>query len=144
MLASKVTFALPNCVARSQARVLPVSTRHTQVPARCWRPSRPRTPEPLCLQIPGHQSPPGYPQPLVSLARTHRSFFLLQPMRLSILETVESLTETPHTRRKNSRLWGRVASGCSSRFASKSFLALSSSFGLEPGGFFGASDLPLR
>ena len=32
-------------------------------------------------------------------------------MRLSILETVESLTETPHARRRNSRLWGRVASG---------------------------------
>ena len=65
-------------------------------------------------------------------------------MRPSILETVESLSETPHTRRKNSRLWGRVASGRSSRSASKSFLAPSSSLGLEPGRFFGARDLPSR
>ena len=64
----------------------------------------------LDLQTPGHQNTPGCPQPLVSLARTHRSFFLLQPMRLSIPETVESLTETPHTRHRNSRLWERVTS----------------------------------
>jgi len=64
-------------------------------------------------------------------------------MRFRTLETVESLTSTPRARRKNSCLWGKVASGCSLRFASKSFLALSSSFGLEPGRYFGASDLPL-
>ncbi len=65
-------------------------------------------------------------------------------MRLSILETVESLTETPHTRRRNSRLSGNVAAGRSSRSASNSFLAPSSSLGLEPGRLFGARDLPSR
>jgi len=65
-------------------------------------------------------------------------------MRLSTLDTVESLTSTPRIRRKNSRLWGKVAVGRSWRSASKSLLALSSSLGLEPGRFFGASDLPWR
>jgi hypothetical protein len=62
-------------------------------------------------------------------------------MRLSILLTVESLTSTPRTRRKNSRLWGSVAAGRSFRSASNNVLALSSSFGLEPRRFFGARDL---
>ena len=65
-------------------------------------------------------------------------------MRLSILLTVESLTETPHIRRKNSRLWDSVAAGRSLRSASNNVLALSSSFGLEPGRFLGARDLPSR
>ena len=65
-------------------------------------------------------------------------------MRLRTLETVESLTETPRTRRKTSRLWGKVAAGRLWRSASKSFLASSSSFDLEPGRFFEASDLPSR
>jgi hypothetical protein len=65
-------------------------------------------------------------------------------MRFRTLETVESLTSTPPIRRKNSRLCGRVAVGRSRRSVSKSLLALSSSLGLEPGRFFGASDLPWR
>jgi hypothetical protein len=58
-------------------------------------------------------------------------------MRLRTLETVESLTSTPRTRRKNSRLCGKVAAGRSWRSASRSLLALSSSLGLEPGRFLG-------
>jgi hypothetical protein len=65
-------------------------------------------------------------------------------MRLRTLETVESLTSTPLTRRKNSRLSGKVAAGRSSRSASSSLLAPSSSLGLDPGRFLGANDLPSR
>jgi hypothetical protein len=65
-------------------------------------------------------------------------------MRSRTLETVESLASTPHTRHKNSRLWGKVAAGRSWRSASNSLLTPSSSLGLEPGRFFGASDLPWR
>jgi hypothetical protein len=63
-------------------------------------------------------------------------------MRLRTLETVESLTSTSRTRRKHSRLCGKVAAGRSFRSASKSFLTASSSLGLDPGRFLGASDLP--
>src|SRR5918992_4419253 len=45
----------------------------------------------------GDHDAPGCPQPLVSLTRTHRSFFRLHPMRPSILLSVESLTSTLHT-----------------------------------------------
>src|SRR3712207_1867512 len=86
--------------------------------------------------------PPSRSQELVSLARTHPSFFRVQPIRLSIRLTVESLTPTPATRLRNSRLWGSVAAGRSWRSASKSLLAVSSSLGLEPGRFFGARDRP--
>ena len=55
---------------------------------------------------------------------------------------MESLTETPRARRRNSRLSGKVAAGRSRRSASKSFLAASSSLGFEPGRFFGARDRP--
>jgi hypothetical protein len=65
-------------------------------------------------------------------------------MRPSILLIVESLTETPAIRARNSRLWGSAAAGRSWRSASSSFLAASSSFGFEPGRFFGARDLPWR
>jgi hypothetical protein len=69
-------------------------------------------------------------------------FFLLQPIRLSIRETVESLTPTPPTRLKISPLWGNVAAGRCLRSASKSLLAVSSILGLEPGRFFEARDRP--
>ena len=90
----------------------------------------------------GDQRPPGSPQELLALARTHRSFFLLHPIRLSIRLTVDSLTLTPATFRRYSRLWGSVAPGRSSMSDSRSFLALSSIFGWEPGRFFGVSERP--
>jgi hypothetical protein len=66
-------------------------------------------------------------------------------MRFRTLDSVESLNSTPRIRRKNSRLCGKVAVGRSRRSASKGLLAPSSSnLGLEPGRFFGASDLPCR
>jgi hypothetical protein len=65
-------------------------------------------------------------------------------MRPSILLSVESLTSTPHTVRKYSRLCGSVAAGRSSRSLSNNLLAPSSSFGLEPGRFFGTRDHPSR
>src|SRR3712207_5338707 len=86
--------------------------------------------------------PPSRSQELVAFARTHPSFFRVQPIRLSIRLTVDSVPPTPSPRLKNWRLWGSVAAGCSCRAASKSLLALSSSLGLEPGRFFGARDRP--
>jgi hypothetical protein len=79
-----------------------------------------------------------------SLSLASIELFRLHPNRLSIRKIVESLTETPHTRPRNSRLSGRVAAGRYSRSASSSLLASSSSLGLEPGRFFGASGLPSR
>jgi hypothetical protein len=61
---------------------------------------------------------------------------------MSIRETVEWLTETPQLRRRNSRLWGKVAARRSSRSAFKKLLlAPSSILGLEPERFFAASGL---
>src|SRR5215203_3731931 len=100
--------------------------------------------QPLGVDLPGDHHSPCRPQEFVSLARTQRSFFRVHPMRFRTLDTVESLTSTPPIRRKNARLCGKVAAGRSRRSASKSLLAPSSSLGLEPGRFFGASDLPWR
>jgi len=58
------------------------------------------------------------------------------------MQTVESLTSTPDTGRRNSRLWRSVAVGRSSMSRSKSLTAPSFSFGFEPGCRFGASVLP--
>src|SRR5215210_4630938 len=128
----------------ARTRPLPSSRPGIQGRQRSVDPHLVHEHEPVRVETLGHQCSPGRPQPLISLTGTHRSFFRVQPRRLSILEIVESLTATPYARCKNSRLWGKVASGCSSRFASKSFLAPSSSFGLEPGRFFGTRDLPSR
>src|SRR5215208_577898 len=54
---------------------------------------------------------PGHPQKLVALCRSHRSFFLLHPVRLNSRETVDSLTLSPATLRRYSRLSERVAAG---------------------------------
>jgi hypothetical protein len=91
----------------------------------------------------GDPYPPGRPQPFISFCRTHRSFFRLKPMRLSSLETVDSLTFTPATFWRNySPLSGSAAAGGASRSASRSRLPRSSTFGRLPGFFFGASVLP--
>src|SRR5215208_8406630 len=87
---------------------------------------------------------PGHPQKLVALCRSHRSFFLLHPVRLNSRETVDSLTLSPATLRRYSRLSERVAAGRCWRSTSKSRLARSSVFGgLCPGSSSGAA-IPLR
>src|SRR3712207_3743326 len=66
MLASKVTFAPQLRGTRESARS-PRLDQAYRGPARCWRPSRPRTPAAAPPDPRGHQSTPGRPQPLVSL-----------------------------------------------------------------------------
>src|SRR5215207_2369839 len=56
--------------------------------------------------------------------------------------TVERLTSTDATARRYSHLCRRVRKGRSSRSASSSLLARSSSLGLELGSFLGASERP--
>jgi hypothetical protein len=65
-------------------------------------------------------------------------------MRLKSLEMVDSLTLSPATLRRYSRLSERVAAGRSLRSASKSRLARSSALGGLPGLLFGRSDPPSR
>ena len=89
------------------------------------------------VQIPANQSTPSSSQELVSLRRTHTPSFGLKPIFLSSLLSVDSLTETPTISLRKRHLSLRVMAGLSSTSASKSFLALSSSLGLEPGCFFG-------
>jgi hypothetical protein len=55
---------------------------------------------------------------------------------------VGSLTETPATRSTKRHLSLSVAAGLFSTSASSNLLAVSSSLGLEPGCFLGASGLP--
>ena len=144
MLASKVTF-FPQLVAR-HAHKRPLSPPRPPVQGcqRCVLApiSSPRTPTARHGDLPSDQNPPSRPQELVSLARTHRPFFRLHPRRLSIRLTVDSLTRTPTAFSRNSRRSERVAGGRLSRSASKSFVALSSILGLEPGLFFGARESP--
>jgi len=66
----------------------------------------------------------------------------VNPIPLSTRETVESLTLTPQTFPRNSRLSESVALGRARRSASKSRLASWPVLGLEPGLFFGASGRP--
>ena len=100
--------------------------------------------QPRGVYCPDDTSAPSGPQELVALSRSYRSFFRLDPSPPSIRETVESLTETPATQPRNSRLCGSVAVGRSLRSTFRSLLAASSIFGLEPGRFFGSSERPSR
>src|SRR5215207_10510093 len=129
---------------RLAARSLSRSGPSVQWGERGVRPALVHEHQALRVDLAGGEQPPGGPQELVALSRSQRSFFRLHPKRLSILLTVESLTLTPATRSRNSRLSGKIAAGRSSRSTSRSFLAGSSSFGFEPGRLFGASERPSR
>jgi len=96
-----------------------------EVQARCSCPSRSRRPN---AGRPTLQRRAFARLPLaLRLARWHPpSFFRLQPRRLSNREIVDSLTLTPRTRFKNSRLLERDAAGRRLRSASKSRLPRSS------------------
>src|SRR5215208_6096559 len=73
-----------------------------------------------------------------------QSFFRPKPIFLRALERVDSLTETPATLRRYSRLSASLAKGRSSTSASRSLLAFSSSRGFLPGAFPGESERPSR
>ena len=80
-----------------------------------------------------HHHPESRPQELVALTRTQRPFFRPKPIFLRALERVDSLTETPATFSRYSRLSASLANGRSFTSASRSLLAFSSSRGLLPG-----------
>src|SRR3990170_2094946 len=144
MLASTVTFlpqflgALPNEGSLPPARP-GVKWRKRNVGAHLVHEH-----QTLGVDRPGYHQPPGRPQELVALSRSQRSFFRLHPRRLSILETVDSLTETPATRPRYSRRSERVAAGRSSMCASKSLRAVSSvHLGLGAGTLLGGEGASL-
>jgi hypothetical protein len=78
------------------------------------------------------------------LTGTQRPFFRPKPIFLRALERVDSLTETPATFSRYSRLSASLAKGRASTSASKSLLAFSSSRGFLPGAFPGESERPSR
>jgi hypothetical protein len=94
------------------------------------------------IELPSYQNPPGSPQERVALARLYTPFLRICSIRLSSRHAVESLTDIPVSASKYSPLSKSVTKGRSSRSADRSLLALSSSWGFEPGLFFGARDLP--
>jgi hypothetical protein len=94
------------------------------------------------IHYPDHHHPPGGPQELVAFCSGSPPFFLLAFIRFMVRHTVERLTSTDATVRRYSHLCCSVRKGCSSRSARSSLLARSSSFGLEPGLFLGASGRP--
>jgi hypothetical protein len=100
--------------------------------------------EPPSIQGATDECPPGHPQELVSLARTHTPSFGTKPIFLNSLERVDSLTETPTISLRKRDLCLRVTAGLRSTSASRIFLALWSSLGLEPGCFLGVRGLPSR
>src|SRR5919199_3214084 len=81
-------------------------------------------------------------QPFVSLTSTHCPFFLVNPIRMRVRQTVDLLTLNPTTASRYSHLWWSLAKGRSLRSASSSLSARSSTFGRLPGALHGESALP--
>src|SRR5215212_2239800 len=100
--------------------------------------------EPLGRDHCGHHHPPGRPQELIAFGSDTPPFFLVEPVRAMARHMVERLTESPVMTSTYSQRSLRVAKGRSLRFPSSSFIAFWSSFGAEPGLFFGARGSPLR
>src|ERR671938_993255 len=66
---------------------------------------------------------PSGSQPFVSLTSTHCPFFLVNPIRLRVRQTVDLLTLNPASASRYSHLWWSLAKGRSLRSASSSLLA---------------------
>src|ERR671921_604310 len=106
------------------------------------RPALVHEDEPLRLHRRGYHHLPARPRKLVALRGDSPPFFLVGPRRAMARHTVERLTESPVTTSMYSQRSRRVTKGRSWRSSSSSFLAFSSSFGRDPGLFFGARGSP--